>query len=112
MRKPLAIQTKKPEIERAIGEVRDVVNLLVDSLFPDAALVTGIHLANATTYRLRHGLSHPLRGWFVVDLTGPASTGRIERIIPSATNIYDPGTEVWLQANGYGATVTVSLVVF
>lgn len=111
-RKAARIPTGQRDVDRAIDEVRDVANALVDGTLAGATLFINQQLVDGVAYRLRHGLGRNLRGWIICDLTGPSSTGRIERIIPSASNAYDPTVELWLKATGYTATITVSVLCF
>lgn len=73
-------------------------------------LITGVELANATDVDVQHLLGREWRGWIVCDIYGAASTGRIMGTAP--TTDYDRSQFLRLQANGYGATITVALWVF
>lgn len=71
-------------------------------------IITGVALANATDVDIRHRLGRAWKGWLVIDTTGATAAGRID----GTTATYDRTTFLRLRATGYGATITVALLVF
>lgn len=65
-----------------------------------------ITLVNATTLKVKHGLGRTLENYYLSAPIGATAVGLIEEM-PGA----DPATEVWLQANGMGATVKCRMTV-
>jgi hypothetical protein len=66
-----------------------------------------ITLVNATTLKIKHGLGRTFESYSLSAPIGATAVGLIEEIAGA-----DPATEIWLQANGMGATVTVRVTVW
>lgn len=101
------------QTQRALDSQRSAVNETVK-----APIVNGKHISDTVLYdgdvvKIRHGLSGPFKGWVVTDLTGAASTGRIERVLEDASsNTPNVREELWLKATDWGADITVRLWVY
>jgi hypothetical protein len=129
-------QVSDPDTQRALDEIRarldEVTRLREPPRAPNArrggnllsarAEASGVPntrhigdtaLANAVIVKLKHGLGRRLRGWIVTDLRGPSTSGRIERILDDALSTdADDGEDLWLKATGWGATITVRVLVY
>lgn len=102
------IRTGIPALDQNIDAVRmkfaeiDLIKVL------RGRLITGIVLPNGTDLDIEHRLDRQESGWFVVDLFGAVSTGRIERM----AGTHDRKKILRLRATGWGGAITVSLWVF
>jgi len=88
-------------------ELHEVYRRLDDLEKEDEVLLSGIELADGVSKLIPHRLGRAWRGWYICNLEGASTTGRIQRIAGEDTKTY-----VQLQANGWGATITVSVRVF
>lgn len=105
LRTPQRLLTKDDDTNAALDDIRRCFEqLLQNQPWLAAAGFTGIALEDGVTKKLKHGLGRRYREVYLTPPKGPASTGRIEELTAD-----DPTKEVWLQANGYGATVTVNV---
>lgn len=69
--------------------------------------VITVTLPDATTVKTKHKLGRKYEAYHLSAPRGAASAGRIDDIEPT-----DGTNDIWLQANGYGATVTVTMTVY
>lgn len=95
-----------PVIHRAVTEVAHAH----DDLARDPVLgrqVIEITLPDATTVKTKHRLGRKFEAYHLSAPRGAIAAGRIDDIAPT-----DGTNDIWLQANGYGATVTVKMTVY
>lgn len=84
----------------------------------DATLQSGdIELADGVLVKLQHGLGRKLRGWMVADLrvspaAPAAAVNLIERLLTDGTTNADDSRDLWIKARGWGATITVRILVY
>lgn len=104
----LEVRLNDEPAERLRRADAQVLRALQGSPLAHARVLTGIELASSTTTPIAHGLGRRYTAVFVSPPRGPSSTGRIEEIRSDA---HDPRQVVALRATGFGATVTVDLVI-
>lgn len=107
MRPPARIQVVDEKTMRALESSRGAVIDIASRPIIAGRLIEGVELANAVTRKINHGLGRKIRGWIIADTVGATATGRIQRVTGA-----DLDLQLWLQANGHGATITVSLWAF
>jgi hypothetical protein len=96
--------------DRSRRELTEAVRELQRSVLSGAAVISNVSLADATTTTVAHGLGRVPVFVSVSVPRGPSTSGRIEEIrTTSGTN--DRRKYITLQANGYGATVTVDVLI-
>ena len=98
-------QTSPVDIDRALRNVRDAIRDLQRRSAP--TLLNGIELTDGVATPVAHGQNRRVRV-FVSPVVGASTSGRIEEVLDSG---HDLTKFVVLKASGFGATVTVSLVV-
>jgi hypothetical protein len=100
------IRVDDPKTQAALEEhARSVGDVSRDPILQRRTVT--ITLVNATTLKIKHGLGRTFENYLLSAPIGATAVGLIEEM-PGA----DPATEIWLQANGMGATVTVRLTVW
>lgn len=105
-REPAHIPVGDRDVDRALEEHRASIVALARDPFINARTIE-VTLPNATTVRVRHKLERAFTNYFLSAPKGAVTSGHIEELTPG-----DPTVEIWLQANGYGATVTVRMTVY
>lgn len=105
-REPARIPVVDRDVERALDEIRNAHVALARDPFINARTIE-VELPDATTVRVQHKLGRAFTNFVLSPPKGPVTSGRIEELTSG-----DPTAEIWLQANGYGATVTVRLTVW
>ncbi len=100
-KKPIKIYTGTPLVDKALDHIHDAFNdLLTDpSISINHLPVT---LPNATVIKLKHGLGRPYIQCLTGSISGAVSAGYINDVTPADNK----PKEVWLEATGYGATIT------
>lgn len=106
---PPRLRSSDPIGDRVSDYAREAFQELGQIQILSGKQVARVELPNATTVRINHGLGRPVSGWFVTDIVGPTATGRIQRVVSAAA---ETERQLWIQANGWGATITVALWVF
>lgn len=97
---------KDVEADRAVTELVQAHNDLArDPIVARRVIV--VTLPNATTVKTQHKLGRKYESYTLTAPRGASTTGRIVDIEPT-----DGSDDIWLQANGYGATVTVQMTVW
>jgi hypothetical protein len=104
-REPARIPVGDRDVERALDEIRNAHIALARDPFINARTFE-VTLPDATTVRVRHKLGRAFTNYSLSAPKGAVTSGRIEELTPD-----DPSAEIWLEANGYGATVTVRMTV-
>lgn len=109
MKRQLArIQAKDfPGVNDALEKIRTQVNALSEHPLLDGQLILNVDLENGVTRKINHALGRPWTNYEIGAIRGAATTGRIEWVIGG-----DTSKQLWLEANGFGATVRVSLYVY
>jgi hypothetical protein len=97
---------KDPEVERAVQVVARAHDDLAMNPILTRQVIT-ITLPNATTVKTKHKLGRKYEAYSLTAPRGATTSGRIVDIEPT-----DGTDDIWLQANGYGATVTVRMTVY
>lgn len=97
---------KDPDTHRAVAQVAKAHDDLARDPVLDRRVIT-VTLPDATTVKTRHLLGRRYEAYSLTAPRGAVSTGRIDDIEPT-----DGSDDIWLQANGYGATVTVRMTVY
>jgi hypothetical protein len=105
-REPARIPVGDRDVERALDEHRNSIIALARDPFINARTIE-VTLPDATTVRVRHKLGRAFTNFVLSPPKGPSTSGRIEELTSG-----DPTSEIWLEANGYGATITVRLTVW
>lgn len=105
-REPGRIPVADKDTQRALDDLRDAVRALARDPFVNATTIE-VELPNATVVRVNHRLGRKFQSFVLSPPQGPSSSGRIEE--HQADN---PAEQVWLEANGYGATVTVRMTIW
>ena len=105
--RPQRIPTGDVQIDRAVDAVRLPLAELVGVPVLGGVLLTDIDLPDGVTVRVNHGLGRKWRGWIIASMRGASTSGRIQD-----ADADDNARQLWLKADGYGATVTVSAWVF
>lgn len=100
---PLRLTTGNLEVDRALDEVRRVLQGVGRDPFLNGRDVTAT-LPDATAVVVQHGLGRPLVGYAMGPVKGASTVGMVQETARSAD-----GRSVTLTASGYGATVTVGL---
>jgi hypothetical protein len=93
--------------DKAIDPMRNLLNELAVSPLLQGRLIEDVAIESGATIRIYHGLGRQPRGWFVVDLVGPSTSGHIERVIGG-----DRERVLQLKATGYGAAIKVAVWIF
>lgn len=103
--KPLTTRAKDPDVDRMLRNLAQCIRELQASPAVSGVLIPDIELENGVRTPIAHGLGRPVRVFWSPP-RGSTSAGRIRerRGLQSDRNNY-----VDLQADGYGATVTVDL---
>ena len=96
--------------DRARREMHEAVRELQNLPMAAARVVQNVSLADATATTVPHGLGRAPVYVGISAVRGPSTSGRIEEI-RSTSGVNDRSKFVTLKANGYGATVTVDLLV-
>ncbi len=99
-----------PKVERALREQREALNRLATSPAGSMLVIHGVELADGVTTPVAHKLGRIPVAVLVSAVRGPVTTaGSVEE------DRYTPATDrsryVVLKAVGFGATVTVDVVV-
>jgi hypothetical protein len=87
--------------------VEDHRRVQQDALRNQPVVIADIVLADGTRTVVRHGLGKRYTSVFCSPVRGATATGRIVEETPT-----DRGREIWLTATGFGAAVTVNLLVY
>lgn len=104
-RVPLRVTVDDQEAQKALDDHRRVIQELVNRL---PAIKADVALASGTLVKVQHGLR---KKWVAVVpgvVRGATSTGRIVDSTPETSK----DREVWLTATGWGATITVDLLIY
>lgn len=101
---PLQVPTNDKLVDRALDAIFKSLDALLVALGL-FTVVTGVELANGVTVTVTHNLGRaPRMRPFISALTGATASGRVNLIASTDKHVQ-------LQANGYGATVTVDVLV-
>lgn len=100
-------------LEGTAEQVRRNLVLMIRELqsirITQGKLIANVELADATDTPIQHGLGRPAL-IFVSPVRGSSTSGRIEETRDIAN--FDRNSTTVLQANGFGATVTVDVWIF
>lgn len=96
--------------DRARRELTEAVRELQQSPIAGAIVLSNISLADATATTVPHGLGRVPVFVGISAVRGPSTSGRIEEV-RSTSGVNDRKKFVTLTANGYGATVTVDVLI-
>jgi hypothetical protein len=107
LRKPLDVALPDVRSERVRRAHAEAIEELQGVPLVAAALIKDVSLADATDTPIAHGQGRPVLV-FVSPVRGASTSGRVTET-RSAT--YDRSKFVVLRATGFGATVTVDLLV-
>ncbi len=97
----------RADLERRFKGAEDQLGLVTAVPILESVILADEELVDNVTRNLLHGLGRPWRGWVVTNLEGATTTGRVVHITGEDKSRY-----LRLRANGWGATITVSLLVF
>lgn len=97
-----------PTAERVRRDHHEAIRELQDSPLASARVIQGVELESGAETPVAHGLGRRPRIVLVSPPRDPSSTGRIEEIRSSD---HDRTSVVALKASGWGATITVDLLV-
>ena len=100
------LRVKDPDAQAALEQHARVISDVGRDPMLNRRTVT-VTLPNATTVKTKHGLGRTFENYILSAPIGATAVGLIEEM-PGA----DPASEIWLQANGMGATVTVRMTVY
>lgn len=103
-RDPIRVPVKDPDTDRSLEDLRRVVTDLRKAL---PRLIESVELANGTRTVIKHGQGRKYVAVFPSAVRGASSTGRIVEEEPT-----DRTREIWLTATGWGAVITVDLMVW
>lgn len=105
---PIAPQVADPDVERVVRELRAKVVELQRLPLAGAVIVKGVELEDGVPRAVPHRLGRPFVTFFHSPPRSPSTSGRIEDVRSSS---FDAKQFVVLEANGFGATITVDVVV-
>lgn len=97
---------KDSDVDRAVSEVARAHDDVARDPVLSRRVIT-VTLPNATTVKTQHKLGRKYEHYTLSAPRGASATGRIVDVEPT-----DGSDDIWLQANGYGATVTVRMMVW
>lgn len=106
---PARIRVEDETTEAALDEVRVAVIDLLREPFMNARTML-VTLPDATLVKVKHQLGRMYTNFYLSPPKGVATLVTVGMVQEMAGN--DPSREIWLQADGYGATITVRLTVF
>lgn len=108
---PLVIQLADVESERVRANHEQRIREITELPLARAKVIPGIVLADSVETPVLHGLGR--RPLYVREscVRGAVSTGRVEEV-RSFGSTHDPAQRLILKATGWGATVTVDVLVF
>lgn len=101
-----------PGDQQAVDPIRQAMNEVAQVPLLQGRLVENVKLSDGAVVKIKHGLGRKLRGWVLTDLYDATSTGRIVRVRTSGGRNASDESDIWLRADGWGATITVGLWVF
>ncbi len=96
---------KDADAARALLDHRQAIVEIQQRPIVDGVLIKNVTLRGATPVSVRHGLSRVPRGWLVVRYPVAAASGRVGQTASD-------GQTLSLQADGWGADISVDLWVF
>lgn len=103
---PAAVYLPGVEAEQVRASHDRAIRELQASPLARASIVADVELPDATEIPIRHGLGRPARA-LISAARGASSTGRIEEVRSSE---YNRSKVIALKATGWGATITVDVV--
>lgn len=95
-----------PVVGKALDEIHSILKALITQPFTNCQVISGVELEDGVVTKVKHGLGKKYALVIHTPVKNPSTVGMIQELAPD-----DPSREVWLQADGYGATVTVNLIV-
>ncbi len=101
---PYKIHLDDSKTDQAMEDHRRVLQDMLRTL---PVVIKDVELANGTRTVVKHGLGRKYTSVFASPVRGATATGRIVEDV--ATN---KDREIWLTATGFGAAVTVDLLVY
>ncbi len=104
--KPGAPEFEK-DLERRLKDIEDLLDSVTESFVLGSVLVQGLELDDGVARLIPHGLGREWIGWKISNLEGAVTPGVIQHVPGEDTTKF-----LRIQADGYGATVTVSVEVF
>lgn len=106
MNPPPKAATGIPAVDRALEQHRQAIDDIMSTIAVDLRPMVVV-LKDGITTRIKHGLGRPYRGVTLGPVSGAATSGRIEEVTSTS-----PSTDIMLRATGYGAEVSLGIVVF
>ncbi len=103
----LPIKLADEQVERVRRNHHDAIEELRGQALAGARIIRDVSLANAVVTPIAHKLGRPVMV-FVSAIRGASTSGRIEEV---RDGTYDRSQYITLEATGYGATITVDLLV-
>lgn len=101
-------RTGDANLDQNVDAIADALDIFGRIAILRGRLIRGLSMGAGVDVDIVHQLGRAPVGWIVVDLVGPAATGRFER----RDGVVDAKSILRLRATGWGATITVSLWVF
>ncbi len=108
MRRLIQVHLPDPTLERVRQDLVAAVDELQSMPLAAARVVSGVVLADGVATPVAHGLGRPATWVRESCPRNPISTGRVEEI---RTGSHDRSKFVVLKATGWGATITVDIVI-
>ena len=105
---PVTPALKDPDADRVRRELTAKVTELQRLPLAEAVIVAGVSLANGVPTTIAHRLGRAPKLVLPSCVRGPTTTGRIEEVL---TGGHDRKQFVVLEANGWGATIGLDLLV-
>lgn len=110
MRRLISVATPSGMQDRTATDTQRAIDELQRAPLAGAIVIRDVSLADATATPVPHGLGREPVFVGISAVRGPSTSGRIEEVRSTST-VRDRKKYVTLTANGYGATVTVDLLV-
>lgn len=101
---PYRIHLDDSKTDQAMEDHRRVLQDMLRTL---PVVIRDVELANGTRTVVKHGLGRKYTSVFVSPVRGATATGRVVDDESTSTD-----REIWLTATGFGAAVTVDLLVY
>lgn len=93
--------------DRAIEDIRDLLDAVSESPIANGIHIADVELVDGVAKDVFHGLGRRYQNFLYGSVEGATSSGRIQRVAGA-----DDFRFVRIQADGWGATITVRLWVY